>query len=78
MRERENYQSFRQKIDMYLDNALSVDDEKDFVAQIKHDPACSRLYASEKQFRDMIKNNIRRPNVSPNLIDSIKERIKVE
>ena len=78
MRKRENYQSFRQKIDMYLDNALSHADEKDFVAQINDDPACSRLYASEKNFRDMIKNNIRRPNVSPNLIQTIKEKIRVD
>lgn len=78
MRERENYQSFRQKLDMYLDNALSHEDEKDFVARITEDPAYNRLYASEKNFREMIKNNIKRPNVSPNLIQSIKDRIRVE
>lgn len=78
MRERENYQSFRQKLDMYLDNALNQEDEKDFVARINEDPAYNRLYASEKNFREMIKNNIRRPNVSPNLIQSIKDKIRVE
>lgn len=78
MRERENYKSFRQKIDMYLDNALSTTDEKDFVDRVNEDPACSRLLASERSFRDMIKNNIRRPNVSPNLIQSIKDKIRVE
>lgn len=78
MREGENYQSFRQKIDMYLDNALSKEDEKNFVDLINGDPAYNRMYAFEKNFRDMIKNNIRRPNVSPNLIQSIKDKIRVE
>lgn len=72
----DNYQDFREKIDMYLDRALSREDENAVVQRISQDPAAGRIYYTEKSFRDFLKKNIHRSNVSPNLIQTIKDKIR--
>ena len=71
------FQEFHEKMNMYLDNALPKEDEQAFLNQVHDDPDCSRLYASEKNFRDPIRNNIQRTHVSPHLIQNIKNKIRV-
>ncbi len=72
----DNYQDFREKIDMYLDHALSREDESAMMQRINQDPAAGRIYYTEKSFRDFLKKNIHRSTVSPNLIQTIKDKIR--
>jgi len=67
----------RQRINLYFDNALSVEDQQDLLHKVECDNKCSKLFTKEKNFRDYIKNNVKRSSVSPDLIQSIKERIRV-
>lgn len=70
-----NYQDLRKQISMYFDNELCKDDRDLLMQKVDSDPKCSSLFRKEKNFREYIKNNIRRPNVSNNLIDNIKNKM---
>lgn len=66
----------RSKIDMYLDNALPQEDEQGFFHQLNNDPSCSKLLSQEQTFRNYIKENLKRPSVSSDLIQTIKDRLR--
>ena len=76
MRAEEAYK-FRDQVDLYFDNALQQDDQQRFLQQVSSDPDANQMFQEAKNFRDFIKNNVKRQKVSPELINSIKERIKV-
>lgn len=71
-----DYQALVQKVTMYLDNELGKEAERDLLKEIQQNPGYYKLLSKEKSFRDFIKSRIQRRKVSPNLIASIKERIK--
>lgn len=77
MKNRNNFHEIRDRINLYFDNALSSDDEKDLMKEVSHNPKCNKLFQKEKTFRNFLKNNVTRPSVSPDLIQSIKDRIRV-
>ena len=70
-----NYQDLRKQISMYFDNELCSDDKQQLLQRVDVDPKCSSLFRKEKNFREYIKSNIKRPNVSNNLIDNIKNKM---
>ncbi len=70
-----NYQDLRKQISMYFDNELCKDDKDQLLQRVDMDPKCSSLFRKERNFREYIKNNIKRPNVSHDLIDSIKNKM---
>lgn len=72
----QNYQELVRKVTMYLDNELSKEAERALLQEIQQNPAYFKLLSKEKSFRDFIKSRVQRRKVSPNLIASIKERIK--
>lgn len=76
MRNQENANSLRSQISLYFDNALSKDECDSLLNRVNDDPRCSKMFTKEKNFRDFIKNNVKRPSVSPDLIQSIKENIR--
>ena len=69
--------NLRHQINLYFDNALSQEDQQNLLHQVECDGKCSKMFQKEKSFRDYIKNNVKRSSVSPDLIQSIKDRIKV-
>lgn len=77
MRDSKNYQELVEKVSMYLDNELSYEAERALLNEIKANPAYSEVLSKERSFREFIKNRIHRRQVSPALIASIKDRIKV-
>lgn len=77
MTNQESFGSLQSKINLYFDNALSPQDQKDLLNQVDCDPRCQKLFHKEKHFREYIKKNVRRPSVSAELIQSIKDRIRV-
>ncbi|MEO1625743.1 MAG: hypothetical protein AAFV25_11350 [Bacteroidota bacterium] len=62
---------------MYLDNELTREAERNLLREIKQNPAYLELLSKEKSFRDFIKSRVHRRKVSPTLIQSIKEKIRV-
>ncbi len=73
----QTYRELVQKVTMYLDNELNIDDERKLLQEIQQNPAYYKLLSKEKSFRDFIKSRIQRRKVSPSLIASIKDKIKV-
>jgi len=77
MKEQQRSSDLRQQISLYFDNALSAEDQHKLLHQVECDGKCSKLFQKEKSFRDYIKNNVKRSSVSPDLIQTIKDRIRV-
>ena len=77
MRNQENTRSLRSKINLYFDNALSQEESSTLLERVSSDTKCNKMFNKEKTFRDYIKNNVKRSSVSPDLIQSIKDSIRV-
>ncbi len=77
MEEREQAHELRHKIELYFDNALPEHEQKDLLSKVKSDPGCCEMFNKEKSFRDFIKNGVKRTSVSPDLIQTIKDRIRL-
>lgn len=72
-----NYQELVKKVNMYLDNELSKEAERDLLREIKTNPAYLEILSKEQSFREFIKSKVHRRKVSPALIQSIKDKIRV-
>lgn len=77
MRDQTKSSTLRQQINLYFDNALDPVAKDELLTQVECDTKCSKLFQKEKNFREYIKNNVRRSSVSPDLIQTIKESIRV-
>lgn len=71
-------QDLVKRISLMLDNELSKDAERDLLNEIKSNPAYRDLLQKERSFREFIKSRIHRRKVSPSLIQSIKDNLKLE
>ncbi len=69
------YQDLRKQIALYFDNELCQNDKNNLLEQVETDPKCCSMFEKEKNFREYIKNNIKRPSVSSDLITSIKNKL---
>ncbi len=76
MRNQNENQDLRQKINLYLDHALGAQEQEDLLKQVDADPRCNQMFQSERSGRDYIKNNLKKSSVSPDLIQSIKNNIR--
>lgn len=72
-----NAQDIRNQVNLYFDNALGENEKQELLNKVDTDPKCSKIFNKEKSFRNFIKNNVTRSSVSSDLIQSIKERIRV-
>lgn len=77
MRSQDQLEDFRQKVDLYLDNALNSEESLEVVNDAKSDPQLGRVFETESNFRNMLKSKIKRSTCSENLINSIKNRVKI-
>ena len=66
---------FSQQVNLYLDNRLNDDSKENLMEAIKNDSECHKVFHSEKQFRDFIKTNVKRPGASIDLINSIRSKL---
>lgn len=73
----QNNQDLVKRINLLLDNELSKDAERALLNEIKTNPAYRDLLQKERSFREFIKSRIHRKTVSPSLIQSIKDNLKV-
>jgi hypothetical protein len=77
MRSQDQIQDFRKKIDLYLDNALSFEETTEFENTANTNPKYGKLLQSEVQFRNLLKTKVKRSTCSENLINNIKNNIKL-
>jgi len=77
MKNSQDYKDLVRKVTMYLDNALSKEAERELLREIKSNPKYMELLHKEKSFREFVKSRVQRRTVSPALVQSIKERIKI-
>lgn len=73
----ENYSLLRKKIGLYFDNELNGDECASLMEKVNQDSKCGSMFNKEKNFRDYIKNNIKRPCVSPECLQKIKNNVIV-
>jgi len=67
----------RKRINLYFDNALNKEEEQNLMQEIRNDNDCSQIFNKEKSFRAFIKTNVKRSSVSPDLIQNIRDRIRI-
>ncbi len=77
MRTPEQMEDFRQKIDLYLDNALSNEEVTAFESTANSHPEYSSLLERASEFRNLVKTKVKRSTCSQNLINTIKNNIKM-
>jgi hypothetical protein len=70
-----SYQDMKKQIALYFDNELCQTDKSSLLSQVETDPKCCSMFEKEKNFREYIKNNIKRPSVSSDLISNIKNKL---
>lgn len=77
MRNFETNKDLRKQINLYFDKALANEEETFLIEHIKSNPRAEDMFNKEKTFRDYIKTNFKRSNVSSNLIEAIKNKINI-
>ena len=77
MRAPNDYQEFRRKVSMMLDKALSKEAEDEIMQHIAQNPQYQDLLNKERTFRNFVRRNVIRPKVTPEFIQSIKEKIRI-
>ena len=77
MGNQQNLQQLAKKVNMYLDNELSKEAERELLREIKQNPVYLEVLSKEKSFREFIKSRVHRRKVSPALIQSIKNKIRI-
>ncbi len=64
------------KIVQYFDHQLNPEDEKEFLLQIKNNPAGNTAFMKEKHIREKLKANVHRSSHTHALGAQIMDRIK--
>lgn len=78
MRAPRDFTDFRKKVDMMLDNALTKEGEEEVMNKIKDNPAYEQMLNNERNFRDFVRGNVIRPKVTPEFIQSIKDKVRIQ
>jgi hypothetical protein len=76
MRDHKPNQDVFQRVNLYLDRAMTQEDAVNFQHEVSKNPAMTEALQHEQNFRDLLKNNLQRRKASPMLIQSIKDKIR--
>jgi len=66
-----------ERVKRLVDNQLSKEDEKALLQEIKDNPTVMDILKREQSFKEYLKSKLNRKKVSPNLIQSIKDKIRI-
>lgn len=77
MTTQKDHQELVRKVNMYLDNELTPEAERNLLREIQGNPAYMQILSKEKSFREFIKSRVQRKKISPVLIQSIKDKINL-
>jgi len=72
------FNEIRKNIHLYLDQALNEEDQLKMMKEVKANPEYSQLINSERNFRTLLKNKVKRSQVPNDLIQSIISRVKLD
>ena len=70
-------QEMTKKVRMLVDNELTKEDERELLKEIKDNPTIMDLLKREQSFKDYLKAKMVKKKVSPTLIQSIKDKIRI-
>lgn len=65
------------RVSLFLDNELNMDEQRSLMEEMGQNDQIQSLIDREKSFKSYVKSHLARPNVSPSLIQSIKEKIRI-
>ncbi len=70
------FKDLSKRVTLYLDGELSKEEERELLLEIQKNPQYIQLLGKEQNFREFIKTRLQRKKVSPNLVQSIKDKIR--
>ena len=70
-------QELTQKARMLVDNELTKEDERALLKEIKDNPTIMDFLKREQSFKNYLKSKLVKKKVSPTLIQSIKDKIRI-
>lgn len=76
MREQQPNSEVFQRVNLFLDRAMTQEDVSRFKQEVTHNPAVTVALQEEQLFRDLLKNSVSRRKASPALIQNIKDSIR--
>lgn len=71
----DSVKSLRHQINLFLDNELPVEQKDDLIKVIESSPKSQKIMENEMLFRDFVKSNFKRPEVSQDFVQTIKNSI---
>ena len=71
-----NVHDIRNQVNLFFDNELADTEKQELLQRVETDPKITKIFKQEKTYRDFIKNNVSRPKVSSDFIQTIKDRIR--
>ncbi len=71
-----SFKDLTRRVTLYLDGALNKEEERELLLEIQKNPQYIQLLSKEQNFREFIKTRLQRKKVSPNLVQSIKDKIR--
>lgn len=77
MKNANKFNEIRKNIHLYLDQALNDEDQVRLMAEVKNNPDYPQMINSERNFRTLLKNKVKRSNVSTDLIQAIVDKVKL-
>ncbi len=76
MKEQASYPNLFQRVNLYLDDAMTHEDVTRFRNDMKINPSVHQAVEEEKKFRNFLRDNVCRRTASPTLIKMIKDKIR--
>ena len=76
MRSFNTEKSLKKQINLFLDNELPNEDKQNLISKLQTDPRSNAIFDREKNFRDFIKNNVKRQTITPDFIQNLKSRLQ--
>ncbi len=70
-------QEIQNRVTLFFDKQLGEAEKKALLLQVEQDPKCSKIFKKEQTCRDFIKNNVTRPKVTVDFINTIRNSINI-
>ena len=77
MENRNSINEIQKQVGMFFDHELDSQREQELLQRVKSDPNYQEVFSKEQNIRENLRKHVRRPGVSPDLIQSIKDNIRV-
>lgn len=76
MKEQASYPNLFQRVNLYLDDAMTNEDVTRFRLEMISNPSIHQAVEEEQRFRSFLRSNVNRRSASPALIKTIKDKIR--